>query len=52
MNGIERTETTNKNGKVTITTKYIVKKDGSSVAIVRNKPRTTPYLRASVSSRK
>jgi hypothetical protein len=43
MNGIERTETTNKNGKVTITTKYIVKKDGSSVAIVRRKPPTTPH---------
>jgi len=43
MNGIERTETTDKNGKVTITTKYIVKKDGSSVAIVRSKPRTTPH---------
>jgi hypothetical protein len=43
MNGIERTETTNENGQVTITTKYIVTKDGSSVAIVRRKPRTTPH---------
>jgi hypothetical protein len=38
MGGIERTETLNKNGKLTITTKYIVKKDGSSVAVVRSKP--------------
>ena len=38
MSGIERTETLNINGKVTITTKYIVKKDDSSVAVVRSKP--------------
>ena len=37
MSGTERTETNNKDGRVTITTKYIVKKDGSSVAIVRTK---------------
>ena len=37
MNGTERTETKNKDGTVTITTKYISKKDGSSVAIVRTK---------------
>jgi hypothetical protein len=40
MSGIERTEATDKSGKVTITTKYIVKKDGSFVAIVRSKPST------------
>jgi hypothetical protein len=38
MSGIERTETIDKSGKSTITTKYIVRKDGSSVAIVRRKP--------------
>ena len=37
MSGTERTETKNKDGTVTITTKYIIKKDGSSVAIVRTK---------------
>ena len=37
MSGAERTETNNKDGTVTITTKYIIKKDGSSVAIVRTK---------------
>jgi hypothetical protein len=40
MAGIERTEAIDKSGRVTITTKYIVKKDGSSVAIVRSKPST------------
>jgi hypothetical protein len=37
MSRIERKET-NKGGTVTITTKYIIKKDGSSVAVVRSKP--------------
>jgi len=36
MNRTERTETNNKDG-VTITTKYIIKEDGSSVAVVRTK---------------
>ena len=35
MSGTERSETKNKDGTVTITTEYIIKKDGSSVAIVR-----------------
>ena len=38
MSRTERTETTNKDGTVTITAKYITKKDGSSVAVVRSKP--------------
>jgi hypothetical protein len=38
MSGTEQTETTNKDGTVTITAKYIIKKDGSFVAIVRSKP--------------
>ena len=37
MSGTEQTETNNKDGPVTITTKYIIKKDGSSVAVVRTK---------------
>jgi hypothetical protein len=37
MSGTERTETNNKDGTVTITTKYIIKKDRASVAIVRTK---------------
>jgi hypothetical protein len=37
MSRTERTETKNKDGTVTITTKYIIKKDGSSVAVVRTK---------------
>lgn len=37
MSGTERTETNNKDGTVTITTKYTTKKDGSSVAVVRTK---------------
>ena len=37
MSKTERTETSNKDGTATITTKYIIKKDGSSVAIVRSK---------------
>ena len=37
MNRTERTETNNKDGTVTITTKYIIKQDGSSVAVVRTK---------------
>ena len=36
MSRIERKET-NKGGTVTITTKYIIKKDGSSMAVVRTK---------------
>jgi hypothetical protein len=41
MSRTERKETNNKNGTVTITTKYIVKKDGSSVAVVRTKREPT-----------
>jgi hypothetical protein len=37
MSGAERRETNNKDGTVTITAKYIIKKDGSSVAVVRTK---------------
>jgi hypothetical protein len=37
MSRTERTETNNKDGRVTVTTKYIIKRDGSSVAIVRTK---------------
>ena len=37
MSGTERTETNNKDGTVTVTTKYIINKDGSSVAVVRTK---------------
>jgi hypothetical protein len=36
MSRTERTET-DKEGTVIITTKYIIKKDGSSVAVVRRK---------------
>jgi hypothetical protein len=50
MNRIERTETINKNGKVTITAKYIVKKDGSSVAIVGSRPRMAPHFGAPTST--
>lgn len=38
MSRTEGTETNNKDGTVTITTKYIINKDGSSVAVVRAKP--------------
>jgi len=34
MSGTERTQTNNKDGTVTITTKYMIKKDGASVAVV------------------
>ena len=37
MSRTERTEINNKDGTVTITTKYIITKDGSSVAVVRTK---------------
>jgi hypothetical protein len=37
MSGTERTGTNNKDGTVTITTKYIITKDGSSAAVVRTK---------------
>jgi len=37
MRKIERRETRDKTGAATITTKYIVKNDGSSVAVVRAK---------------
>jgi hypothetical protein len=46
MSGFERTETNNKDGSVTITTKYIVKRDAGgshkSVAIVRTKRNLPP----------
>jgi hypothetical protein len=37
MSTTERTETKNKDGTVKITMRYIIKKDGASVAIVRTK---------------
>jgi hypothetical protein len=43
MSRTERTETKIKDGTTKITTKYIIKKDGSSVAVVRTKGnRTSP----------
>jgi hypothetical protein len=49
MSAIERTETNKKDGPARITTKFIIKKGGSSVAVVRTKrnrpsPKKEPSL--------